>query len=443
MHIELPKGVAAVINGLCASGYAAYIVGGCVRDALLGRAPQDFDVATSAHPEVVKTLLPTYRSVDTGIRHGTVTLLTETGPVEVTTFRVDGGYSDGRHPDQVAFTDDITADLSRRDLTINAIAYHPSIGLIDPWGGQEDIKRQIIRTVGSPHLRFAEDGLRILRALRFASTLSFQIEDGTAMAILESYERLGLVAMERLSRELLLLLCGGGIHPILQRFAPVFTFLFPALRPAVGFPQNSPYHYLDVYEHTALAVSLSPPDPVIRLALLLHDVGKPLVHQRGTDGVDHFYSHEKQSAQLAKAACQRLRLDHVTADAVVCLVGHHHLPMAPESPLVKRRLNQLGPSLFFQLLEVKRADCRAQAPSVQYRLAELAAVEALAKKLLDERACFSLKDLAVGGNDLLSLGLPSGPALGKALKALLQLVMDEELPNEREALLTYCEAKFL
>ena len=434
---ELPAQVHSALDRLHAAGYEAYIVGGCVRDLLLGRVPEDYDITTAALPAETQQVFAGEKLIETGLKHGTVTVLLKGLPLEITTFRVDGDYADGRHPDAVRFTPSLREDLARRDFTVNAMAYHPETGLADPFGGQADLRQGLLRCVGDPERRFAEDALRILRALRFAGTLGFQIEENTRRALLAGKDSLTRISAERVREELLKLLCGPGAGQVILDFPAVLGVVIPELLPMQGFDQRSVYHCHDVLSHCALALDAVPAEPVLRLAALLHDVGKPATFQPDENGAGHFYGHGAVGAELADAICRRLRLSTAQRERVVTLVRRHDMPIEATERGVRRALNRLTPEVFFQLLALKRADNLAQAPEFRERQAYYDQLEALAKELLAADACFSLRDLAVNGRDLLALGLEKGPAVGAALERLLAAVMDGVVPNEKANLLEW------
>ncbi len=431
MEKKLPAGVAAVLDRLAGAGYEAYLVGGCVRDRYMGVAPHDYDITTSALPQETVALFA--RVVETGIAHGTVTVLTHDGPVEVTTYRQDGEYSDHRHPDGVQFTRSLQEDLARRDFTMNAMAMDGQGRIVDPFGGREDIDQKTVRCVGEPDRRFEEDALRILRGLRFAARLGFAIAPATAAAMEGKKELLKEIAAERVFTELCGLLQGAYAAEILATHREIIAVVLPELKGIFDFPQNSPYHYLDVWQHTLQVVAEAPAEPTYRMAALLHDIGKPAT-QFSEEGVDHFYGHEQKSAVMAAAILSRLKVSNAFRDEVLMLIAKHdeYIPATRQS--VRRRCAKIGAGNLLKLLELQRADDRAKAQDRRRGEAYFDAVRALVEELLQEGACLSLKDLAVDGKDLLSLGI-QGAAIGKTLNFLLEQVTEEKLPNEKEALL--------
>lgn len=434
--IRLPAGAAFVLKRLNENGYQGYVVGGCVRDSLLGREPKDWDVCTDALPEEMQRIFRDQHVIETGLKHGTLTVMYDHEPFETTTFRVDGEYTDHRHPDEVRFVTDVRDDLSRRDFTINAMAWHPETGLVDAFGGEEDLARGLIRCVGEAERRFDEDALRIMRALRFAAVYGFEIEEETAVAIHRLKDTLRGVAAERIRVELAKLLCGQSAGRMLREYADVIFAILPQLAPMHGFDQRTPYHAYDVWEHTIRALENAPANETLRLTMLLHDAGKPAAFTLDENGVGHAWGHHKLSAAIAAEVLAYLRLDNATRDRVLMLVEHHDWPMSTERTLLKRRLNRLGQEAVYQLIEVQRADAMGKgtedAGSIEARTESLR--QAL-MALIAERPCVTLKDMAVNGRDLMSEGVAFGKQLGETLNWLLGEVLNERLPNEREALL--------
>ena len=424
------------------NGFEAWFVGGCVRDFLLGLSPGDWDITTSAQPEEILRCFQGFRCIETGIRHGTVTVLLDDQPVEITTYRSDGAYRDHRHPEEVRFSRQLEDDLSRRDFTVNAMAYHPERGLVDEFGGLHDLKSKNIRCVGDPDRRFTEDALRILRCLRFASRLGFSIEPATACALRRQKELLLEISHERVKLELEKLLIGDHAEEILREYADVLFVVLPELAPMRGCTQERPYHCFDVWEHTLHAVGAVPDEPIVRWAALFHDCGKPGVKTLEPEGTAHFYGHGKESARLADICCERLRFSNKEREAICALVARHGEPLPMPEKRVKRLLGQLGEEQLFRLFALMRGDVSAQSPAVmEERLSYLADCETLAKRLIEEGQCLTLRNLAVNGNDLLALGFSKDRLLGSALSILLDNVLNGTLPNEKEALLE--EAKKL
>jgi len=435
IRISLPPSVKFAISRLEAAGFEAYAVGGCVRDSLLGRAPNDWDITTSARPEQTAACFSDMRTIETGIQHGTLTVLIDGEPFEITTYRRDGDYADNRHPTTVTFSSRIDDDLSRRDFTVNAMAYHPMRGLIDPFGGRTDLACSVIRCVGDPATRFHEDGLRILRAIRFAAVLGFSIDPDTAEAIHACRGLLSNIAAERIRVELTKLICGMGAVTILREYRDVIAEFIPELVPCFDFAQNSRYHCYDVYEHTLHALAAEQTrDPITRLAILLHDIGKPHCYTEDADG-GHFKGHGPIGVELSGRILSRLRFDNATAAAVSRLVDYHDRTFPAEPRAVKRLMQKLSDEDILRLMEVQRCDRVAHAEPYNLPPTALTEIPRIMQQLRAEGACLSLKTLAVNGQDLIALGIRPGPQIGAALNALLDAVVDGRLPNEREALL--------
>ena len=442
-QLLLPAPVSDLLTRLKQAGFSAYVVGGCVRDSLLGLTPHDWDICTSALPEQMQAVFHDFRTVETGLKHGTLTVVVDHIPYEVTTYRVDGGYTDHRHPDSVCFVDNLAKDLARRDFTVNAMAFSPQTGLADPFGGQEDLGARLIRCVGEPEKRFDEDALRVLRALRFASVYDFSIEAGTASALREKAPDLKLVAGERIREELLKLLCGKAAGRILREYPEVLAEIIPEIRPMIGYDQQNHHHSYDLWEHTVRGLEGVPAEPVLRLTMLLHDTGKPVVRTIDEKGEGHYKGHPKVSEQIARKTAETLRLDNAFRDRLCTLVLHHDTPMRTGSGEINtdrsfllRRLNRFGEQDLRALFLIHRADRIATGYTTAAREDErlcnrLAALDAL----LAEQPCYTLKDLAVNGRDLTAAGL-KGKEVGEALQALLEAVMDGRVPNKKEALLT-------
>ncbi len=437
IHLTLPPGPAALIQRLEDMGWEAYAVGGCVRDSLLGKIPLDWDLCTGATPKEMMECFHDLRVIPTGVDHGTVTVVLDGVGYEVTTFRTEEGYTDRRHPDRIRFVPSVEADLARRDFTINAMAYHPKRGLCDPFGGQADLTRRVLRCVGEPRERFGEDALRILRALRFASCLNFQIDPPTAQAALSMAEGLQVLPGERISTELRKLLCGEGVQGILLQFWPIFCQIIPELSPLRGFEQNTPYHCYTLERHTAEAVAAAPKKEPVRLCMLLHDIAKPLCRTTDVKEIAHYHGHPDLSAQMAEGILRRLRFDRATTERVSLLIRHHDERFSPDSVSIKRMLNRLGKDAFEQLLAVQRADtlAKGEAFGAAEAHARLDKAERELKRIFEAGECYSMADLAVTGSDLLALGIPKGKKIGLLLEQLLSAVIEGRLPNEKEVLL--------
>ena len=430
--MKLPEHIRYCIDALEQAGFATYAVGGCVRDSLLGLDPHDYDLCTAATPEQIKAVFSRHRLVLSGEKHGTVAVILEQ-PVEITTFRTEGSYTDSRHPDWVQFVTDIEADLSRRDFTVNAMAYSPSRGFADPFGGREDLQNKRLRAVGDPSLRFTEDALRILRGVRFAVRYGLQVEPETKKAMLALAQRMDNLARERVFEELCKLLPLVSANHLLE-FAPILAQVIPELQPCIDFDQHSPHHAYDVFTHTAHVVEGVSPELALRWAALLHDVGKPAVFYQDETGRGHFPDHAAVGAEMADALLRRLRASNALRERVVMLIRHHMTPMPPERTILRRRLSKFGDDTW-SLLALQKADFFAKGVPAENDFAQ---TEAILQDLLQEQSCLSLKDLALNGSDLMALGF-SGKAVGLCLNHLLNRVLEETIPNEKSALLNEAE----
>ena len=435
--MDMPKNVDTAINLLQSAGFEAYAVGGCVRDSLLGKTPNDWDITTSAKPEDMKSVFINFHCIDTGIKHGTVTVVIDDEPLEITTFRLDGEYEDNRHPKSVTFTSNLGADLGRRDFTVNAMAYSKMTGTVDLFGGQNDLKNKIIRCVGDPDRRFNEDALRILRALRFASALDFEIEEKTAQSLLKNCALLGNISEERIAKELLKLVCGKGAKRILTDFAPVLFEILPELQPMYKNSHDNPHHCYDIYEHTLIAVESIDPEPTLRFAMLLHDCGKPAVKKFDENGVAHFYGHQRISAEISAQILARLKVSNKFRDEILFLVSNHdRWELYENTEKMPRYLSKFGLDGVLKLLRVMRADVLAQSSEYRYRLDQIADAEEIAKNLAEQKPCLSLRELQINGRTLMDIGIPQGRKLGAVLAQLLDEVIDGVTKNTQEALTT-------
>ena len=422
-----------VLRLLESRGHRAVLVGGCVRDSLLGIPPHDYDAATSALPEEIKSACAELTCLDIGLKHGTVTVLSGGIPVEITTFRKETTYSDHRHPDGVEFTSELTEDLARRDFTVNAMAWECG-KIVDPFDGQGDLARKLIRCVGAPDRRFEEDALRILRGLRLAAQLEFDIHPDTADAIHRHANDLRHVAWERIWAEFSRLICSPGAKKVLLAFPDVISQIIPELALCVGFDQKNFHHCYDVYTHSIMALNVTPPLLPVRLSALLHDVGKPATFSVDEQGVGHFYGHPKASVALADEALRRLRVPNELKSQVLTLIERHDLPVEPNRKWVGRWLARLGEENFFLLLHLKRGDRAACTDPMPLSPDPLELVEKMARQLLVEQACLSLKDLAINGRDCMDAGL-HGKEIGTTLNRLLELVAEGTVENKREILI--------
>jgi tRNA nucleotidyltransferase (CCA-adding enzyme) len=437
MTIKIPNKAKTIITLLENAGFEAFCVGGAVRDSIMGLNPTDWDITTSASPEDTVRIFKDYKTVDTGLKHGTLTVIIDKTPFEVTTYRVDGDYNDNRHPENVHFTKNLKDDLSRRDFTVNAIAYSPLSGFVDPYGGKEDIDKKTIRCVGNPNKRFGEDALRILRALRFSSVLGFEIEKETADSIHRCKHLLANISAERIFVEVSKMLCGKDIKRILTDFSDVIFFIFPELEPMNFCNQNHERHIYNVWGHTVAAVDAVRNEPHLRFAMLLHDSGKPHVKTSDENGTDHFYSHAKKSREIADKILLRLKTSNSFRKKVCDLTEFHDfLPDKISTKTYKRYIAKLGFETIRELFEIREADIRSQNPIF---INEGLAANEIGLKVLEEieaeNACFRISDLAISGKDLAAAGIPPSPLMGRILEALLDEVMGDKLENRKDTLL--------
>lgn len=433
--MKLPSGANNLIKLLLDRGFEAYAVGGAVRDGLLGKPFSDVDITTSATPSEMLEVFKNFKVIKTGLKHGTLTVVYENQNYEITTYRIDGEYSDNRRPDEVTFTKSLKEDLKRRDFTVNAIAYNEVDGLIDEVGGINDLNRKIIRAVGDADKRFKEDALRILRALRFSSTLNYRIEKDTSIAIKKNAKLLKNVAVERIFVELKKLLSGSGVERVLFEYKEVFFVILPELKATDGLDQKSKYHYKDVYGHIVKSVALSKNNTIVRLALLLHDIGKPNCFTVDEKGVGHFFGHQEISADITKDILKRLKVDNYTLKTVYNLVLLHDCRCELSSYEIKKLLNEYGFEFVKLLCEVKIGDAKAHDKKfIDYRVKLTKDLLYKAKKIVYDNECYTLKQLAVNGNDLINKGIV-GIEVKEVLNSLLDKVMKGELKNEKQILL--------
>lgn len=440
-QLALPAYAETALTVLEAAGYEAWVVGGFVRDAFLCRPSADVDIACSAHWEDTQEAFEEagFHTYETGVAHGTLTVMVGEHSIEVTTYRADGTYTDARHPDAVQFVRSIEEDLARRDFTINAMAYHPQRGLLDPYNGRADLRAHLIRAVGEPKKRFAEDALRILRASRFAAQLGFAIELATYKGMLENKGLVPRVAVERMRHELELLLCGTHAGTVLETQVDVLSAALPELVAMKGFDQCNPYHIYDVLGHTAHVVDGTPPYPLVRWAALFHDMGKPATFFKEDNGRGHFYGHPRVSVQIAQGVMRRLKMPSAFEADVLRLVERHDDVIEPTPRAVKRVLAKLDgrPEMFRALVDLRKGDARGQAPRCAYRVEENEHLLGFLGDILAANEAFTLKRLAIKGEDVIEAGVPQGPAVGNALNRALEAVIDGKVPNTREALLNF------
>ena len=441
MKIELPKKVLFIINNLQLHGYEAFAVGGCVRDSILARRPQDWDITTSAKPEEIKKLFR--RTIDTGIEHGTVTVLFGKDSFEVTTYRIDGAYEDSRHPKEVQFTNRLEEDLRRRDFTINAMAYNDQVRLVDVFGGMQDLNHHLIRCVGDPEERFSEDALRILRAVRFSAQLNFPIESATADAIRKLAPNLQNISAERIQAELVKLLVSPHPERIRDAYELGLTkVILPEWDAMEGVAQNTPHHKYDVAEHTLRALKNVKRDKILRLTMLFHDMGKPMMKTTDENGRDHFRGHALVSEELARSILHRLKFDNETIRTVTKLVCYHDYRVEATPKNVRRAMNRIGVELFPYYLAVRLADVKAQSPyQKREKIENIVEMRQLYQEIIKKQECVTLRQLAVGGRELMDLGMKPGRELGSMLSELLEYVLDDPARNDKEILCAYVKNK--
>jgi tRNA nucleotidyltransferase (CCA-adding enzyme) len=430
----LPNYVRSILLRLETAGYEAYVVGGCVRDLILGLVPHDWDITTNAKPKDVIKIFSRQYVIPTGLKHGTVNVLCDKESIEVTTFRSDGEYTDNRRPDDVIFVSSLKEDLARRDFTMNAIAMSSTGDIFDFFNGTQAIENKIIACVGNPKTRFGEDALRILRAVRFASVLGFSIEDETKLAMLDEATRLECISFERKNAELTKMLCGKNAAPMLIEFSSLIAQILPEIKPMIGFDQQNRHHCFDLYEHTVVCLENTSPEPVLRWAALLHDIGKPNTFTIDDKGEGHFYGHGKVSCELARDVLNRFKFDTKSKNRILLLIKYHDADLIAKKTNVRKWLAKLGEEPFFQLVDLKRADNLAQSPEYQNRQAVLEDVLEIAKEIISGRECLALNDLEITGKDCKNIGI-FGKNIGIALNSILTAVINEEFANERAVLL--------
>lgn len=425
-----------MLDKINAEGFEAYFVGGAVRDFIMDKAFQDIDITTSAHPDEIKRIFSDCNVIETGIKHGTVTVMYNNRPIEITTFRTELGYEDNRHPDKVVFCKNLSEDLKRRDFTVNSLCIDNKGEIIDIFGGIKDIKSKNLKAIGNAEERFKEDALRILRALRFASVLGFDIDKNTALAIHKCKDLILNVANERIASELRKMITGKNIRNILLEFSDVFSVVIPELAACVGFEQHNFHHKYDVYTHIATVVEASPETDYIRLAALFHDIGKPLCFSLDENGIGHFYSHAVKSSEISVNTLKRLRFDNETVNTVQLLVKQHDAYIDEDPKILKRKLNRFGESTLRDLISLQRADTLGLADEYHKRLIHFSELEKVLDSIVENNNCFSVKNLDINGNDIIALGL-SGKEIGDALNLLLEAVIDEKVENCKESLINY------
>lgn len=440
--MKIDKRSLLIIEKLNKAGFEAFVVGGCVRDSLLNKEPKDWDICTNAKTDEIMQVFKGFNIIETGIKHGTVTIMVEKEGYEVTTYRIDGEYTDGRHPDEVVFTSSLKEDLARRDFTINALAYNENTGVKDYFQGKEDLEKGIIRCVGNAEERFEEDGLRILRALRFSSVLGFTIEEETKKAIFNKINKLENVSKERINVEITKMLNGSNIEYILREYKEVLAYVVPEIKQMFDFQQYSKYHKYDVWEHTINVVK-NCKEGLIRVAALFHDIGKPETYTF-FEGQGHFYGHAVVSTKIAEETMLGLKFPNAEIEQVRTLIRYHDATFAPTKKFVLRMLNKMGEESFRLLIELRKADIKGQGKTLEGddRLDRVAEVEEILNNL-EEDTCFTLKALKINGKDLIEVGYKQGKEIGETLNELLDMVIEGNIENDKEKLLTKVKEKIL
>jgi len=444
LKINIPKNPALAVKMLIDSGFEAGVVGGCIRDALMNKIPHDWDICTSATPDEIQSVFRDFKQLTVGLKHGTVVIFINGEELEITTYRIDGIYSDGRRPDNVSFTRNLVEDLSRRDYTQNAIFFNESVGIIDPFNGVSDIQHKIIRCVGDSNKRLKEDALRILRGIRFASNLDFTVEESTKTAMFRNKELLINISKERIAVEFIKMLQGKNVMNTLDEFQEIISCIIPEIKAMIGFEQNNPYHCYDIWKHTLITVN-NVEGLILRLTMFFHDIAKPNCYSIDKHGIGHFYGHADESAEIASEIFKRMKLtnsESITKNdikIVIELIKYHDIIINPQKKSVRKILSKLDGNIeqFQRLLSVKKADILAQNPDkVIIRLKEIDSIQKIFDEVVEENTCITLKNLAINGKDLIAIGVPPGKIIGEILNQLLEDVLAENLSNEKESLLT-------
>jgi tRNA nucleotidyltransferase (CCA-adding enzyme) len=443
VKINIPKTPALAVKMLFNAGFEAGVVGGCTRDAILGVIPHDWDICTSATPNEIQSVFKDFKQLTVGLKHGTIVIIIDNEEIEITTYRIDGEYSDGRRPDDVVFTRNLIEDLSRRDYTQNAIFFNELDGIVDPFNGVSDIENKIIRCVGDPDKRLKEDALRILRGIRFASKLGFEVENYTKIAMFKNKGLLKNISQERISEEFIKLLQGKNVLNILDEFKEIIAYIIPEVKDMMGFDQHNPYHIYDIWKHTLIALN-NVEGLILKLTMFFHDIAKPSCYSIDEQGIGHFYDHADLSAKITSEIFKRMKMtsaegiDRTDLKDIIELIKHHDIMIEPTKKSVKKMLSKLhGNELQFQrLLLVKRADSFAKSPdNLINSLKKIDILETILNEVIAENPCTTLKDLAINGSDLITLGIPAGKRIGEILNRILEDVINENLSNEKEFLL--------
>lgn len=439
MNITIPKSIEHIINRIENAGYEAFAVGGCIRDLILGKEPYDWDITTSALPEKIIELFSEYKTVPTGLKHGTVTVIINHIPYEITTYRKESSYSDNRHPDSVEFSTSLSDDLSRRDFTMNAVAFNSQYGIYDMFNGISDIKKRIIRAIGNPDLRFEEDALRILRALRFAAVLGFEIETETSKSIIKNKNLLQKISKERIISEFNKLICGDYADKILAEYRDVFAVFIPEIIPTFDFYQHNPHHCYDVWTHSLIALKNTEKDKTLRLAIFFHDIGKPFTLKFDEQGIGHFKTHNIKGTEITRSVLKRLKYDRKTILDVTWLIYHHDQKLSTDRPSVKHYINIYGAELLIMLMKIQLADNSAKKEKRSKRYTDAEMILKTINDILSKNECCTTAQLDINGKDILALGVRSGEKIGEILNSLLELVITEKCLNKKDLLLKEAE----
>ena len=435
--MNIPYNIKEAMNVLVKNNFEAYLVGGCVRDSLMDKTPHDYDITTNATPNEMLEIFKEYKIIETGLKHGTVTVIINNENIEITTYRIDGKYIDNRRPSTVDFTKKLDEDLSRRDFTVNALAMDSDGNLVDLFNGSKDIENKLIKCVGNPDKRFNEDALRILRALRFASVLGFEIDKVTSKSIHKNKHLLHNISVERIFSEFKKILCGINVENVLLEYRDVIAEFIPEIKPCFDFEQNNPHHIYDVYTHIVKSVSAVPSKPELRLSMFFHDIGKPSVYELDKSGMGHFKKHAVISSEIAKTVLKRLKSDKLTINTVETLVLNHDREIAETKSAVKRVISKLTYPIFLSLIDVKKADAFAHKTQEK----DYDKILLIAKEIIEENECFSLKDLAINGYDLIEMGF-NGVIIGKILDEILEFVTEEKISNNKTDILNFVNSKY-
>lgn len=439
MRINLPNEVKFILERLNKRGFEGYAVGGCIRDLILNKRPYDWDITTSANPDEILNIFSDFKTADTGLKHGTVTVIMNHKPFEITTYRTEGVYSDNRHPDKVEFSTSISDDLSRRDFTMNAVSYNESDGIYDPFCGINDINNKIIKSIGNPDTRFKEDALRILRGLRFSAVLGFDIEENTAKSMFKNKNLLNNISGERISSEFNKLIIGDNAYNVIKNFRDIIAEFIPEIIPSFEFDQHNPHHCFDVWEHSLIALKKTESDKILRLAIFFHDLGKPYCLKFDSEGIGHFKTHNIKSAEITQAVLKRLKYDAKTLKEVTQLVLHHDDKLKCDRQSVKRYISEYGRETMIKLMKIQLADNSAKKDKNSPRFRAANEILRQVYDITENNECCTVSELKINGNDIIALGVPKSKLIGEILKSLLELVIRGECENSKDTLIKKAE----